>query len=130
MQTIKQSLKDTRKRGRPLFVTKDEIRQTVRQIINDDVNNDIVFIIANKGFGKYKLLKEINGFHYQKDIIITNGEHFHSDSVLKNCLMQGIYEFLRRNNSLFQRNRLGKLISKKERTYQFLIEFGFSFMLR
>ena len=113
MQTIKQSLKDTRKRGRPLFVTKDEIRQTVRQIINDDVNNDIVFIIANKGFGKYKLLKEINGFHYQKDIIITNGEHFHSDSVLKNCLMQGIYEFLRRNNSLFQRNRLGKLISKK-----------------
>lgn len=96
-----------------MFVTKDEIRQTVQQIINDDVNNDMVFIIANKGFGKYKLLKEINGFDYQKHIIITNGDRFHSDSVVKNCLMQGIYEFLRRNNSPFQRNYLGKLISKK-----------------
>lgn len=130
MQTIKQSLKDTRKRGRPLFVTKDEIRQTVRQIINDDVNNDIVFIIANKGFGKYKLLKEINGFHYQKDIIITNGEHFHSDSVLKNCLMQGIYEFLRRNNSLFQRNRLGKLISKKGKNISISNRIWFQFHVK
>lgn len=95
-----------------MFVTKDEICQTIHQIINDNVNNDIVFIIANKGFGKYKLLNEIMGLDYQRNIIIANGDYFYSDSLLKNCLMQGIYEFLRRNNSIFQRHRLSKLISK------------------
>lgn len=102
-----------------MFVTKDEIRRMVKQVITDDVNNDIVFIVANKGFGKYKLLKEINGYEYQKHVIITNGEQFHSASLVKNCLMHGIYEYLRRNNILDQRKSLRLLIKKEEKNSLF-----------
>lgn len=113
-----------------MFATKDEIRQTVQQIINDDANNDIVFIIANKGFGKYKLLKEINEIKYQKGIIITDGNGFHSDSVLKNCLMQGIYEFLKRNNNFFHRNFLAKLISNTDKVNFFSDRLWFSLHIK
>lgn len=113
-----------------MFVTREEIRQIVKQVIEDDVNNDIVFIIANKGFGKYKLLKEINGCEYQKHIIITNGEQFHSESLIKNCLMHGIYEYLMRNNYYYQRKQLSGLITKKGKRIPVSSRIAFSFHVK
>ena len=95
-----------------MFVTKDEIRQIANDIITDDINNDILFIVANKGFGKYRLLKEIYGTRFQDNVIIVNGESFHSDSIVKNCLIHGIFEYLRRNNSIFNRTRLCRVVTK------------------
>lgn len=94
-----------------MFVTKDEIRQIANDIIVDDFNNDILFIIANKGFRKYKLLQEIYGGSYQSDVIIVNGEAFHADSIVKNCLLHGIFEYLRRHNTNDNRRRLYKIVS-------------------
>lgn len=94
-----------------MFVTKDEIRQIANDIIVDDFNNDILFIIANKGFRKYKLLQEIYGGSYQSDVIIVNGEAFHADSIVKNCLLHGIFEYLRRHNTNDKRRRLYKIVS-------------------
>ena len=102
-----------------MFVTRDEIRNTVKKVITDNINNDIVFIIANKGFGKYKLLKEINYCKYQESIIVTNGDKFHSSSIIKNCLLHGIYEYLKRNNKPQLRKFLIKIIQKKERRITF-----------
>ncbi|HCH96427.1 MAG TPA: hypothetical protein DFI63_00215 [Lachnospiraceae bacterium] len=113
-----------------MFVTKDEIRRMVKQVITDDVNNDIVFIVANKGFGKYKLLKEINGYEYQKHVIITNGEQFHSASLVKNCLMHGIYEYLRRNNILDQRKYLRLLIKKRGKKLPISSRIAFDFHIK
>lgn len=94
-----------------VFVTKDEIRQIANEIIIDEVNNDILFIVANKGFGKYRLIEEIYGTHYNESVIIVNGQSFNSDSMVKNCLMHGIFEFLRRNNTRINRNRLCNIVS-------------------
>lgn len=102
----------------------------VKQVITDDVNNDIVFIVANKGFGKYKLLKEINGYEYQKHVIITNGEQFHSASLVKNCLMHGIYEYLRRNNILDQRKYLRLLIKKRGKKLPISSRIAFDFHIK
>lgn len=106
-------------------------RQGIEQeVITDDVNNDIVFIVANKGFGKYKLLKEINGYEYQKHVIITNGEQFHSASLVKNCLMHGIYEYLRRNNILDQRKYLRLLIKKRGKKLPISSRIAFDFHIK
>lgn len=94
-----------------MFLSKDEIYNKVNKIINTSLNNDIVFIIANKGFGKKQLLNEIYAFNFNRNIIVTNGENFHDNSMVKNCLMHGIYVYLNRNNTIYHRNFLARLIS-------------------
>lgn len=113
-----------------MFVTKEEISQIVGQIITDDVNNDIVFIVANKGFGKYKLLNEIYACEYQKHIIVTNGAKVRTNSVIKNCLIHGIYEYLKRNNDIKLRGRLKTLILKKGKGIPFTSRIAFNFHIK
>ena len=96
-----------------MFVTKDEIKSQVNKIINDNVNNDIVFIVANKGFGKYKLLHNIYDRYYDKSIIIVNGELFNDNSIVKNCFMHGIFEYLCRNNSVLVRRKLSNILTTR-----------------
>ena len=113
-----------------MFVTQNSVREQIRQIINDEINNDLIFIIANKGFGKYRLLKEINGFEYQRNVIVTNGDRFHSDSIIKNCLIQGIYEFLRRHNEINRRRQLSDLITKSGKKIPPWHRISFSFHVK
>lgn len=113
-----------------MFVTQNSVREQIRQIINDEINNDLIFIIANKGFGKYRLLKEINEFEYQRNVIVTNGDRFHSDSIIKNCLIQGIYEFLRRHNEINRRRQLSDLITKSGKKIPPWHRISFSFHVK
>lgn len=113
-----------------MFVTKDEIRQIANDIITDDINNDILFIVANKGFGKYRLLKEIYGTRFQDNVISVNGESFHSDSIVKNCLIHGIFEYLRRNNSIFNRTRLCRVVTKIGKPITIPKKFFFDFHIK
>lgn len=83
-----------------MFLPKDDVKQKVKGIIMDESDNDIVFIVANKGIGKLSLLEEIYDLNsFDKNIIITNGKRVHIDgSGIKKCYIDGICLFLERNN--------------------------------
>ena len=90
-----------------MFLSKVEIKEKVKSIILDDIDNDIVFIVANKGIGKLALLGEIYDVNvFNKDIIIANGKRIHcAGSSLKKAYIDGILLYLERNNvgKLFER---------------------------
>lgn len=83
-----------------MFLPKDDVKQKVKNIIMDDIDNDIVFIVANKGIGKLSLLGEIYDINsFNKKVIIANGKRVHGHgSSIKKCYIDGICSFLERNN--------------------------------
>lgn len=79
-----------------MFASKDEIIKKVDEIICDEIDNEIVFVVASKGLGKIKLLNEICDFKSsRKDIIIANGNRIRgSASTLTRCFIDGICSYI------------------------------------
>lgn len=71
-----------------------------QKIISDDIDNDIILIVAYKGVGKAKLLKEIYGSTaYNPKLIVANGQVVKTNVCsLKRCFAEGIIEYVLRNN--------------------------------
>lgn len=120
-----------------MFLPKDDVKQKVKNIIMDDIDNDIVFIVASKGIGKLSLLGELYDINsFNKDIIIANGKRVHIDgSSIKKCYIDGICLFLERNNSkdFVSRELYRRLLIKvfKEKIYCLTsIGFLYRFILK
>ena len=88
-----------------MFVSKEYIKKQVLNIIHNDTDNDIVFIVANKGIGKLKLLNELYDFEsFNKNIIVANEKKVKGTySSLKKCFIDGIYNYLKQNNTFKMR---------------------------
>jgi len=84
-----------------MFLSKEEIKEKIQNIILDENDNDIAFIIASKGIGKLNLLGELYGLETSnKEIIVGNGKRIrNSSSCLAKCYIDGIYSYLEKNNS-------------------------------
>ena len=83
-----------------MFIPREQIKKEAQRIISDSVDNDIILIVAYKGVGKAKLLKEIYGSTaYNSKLIVANGEIVKTDACsLKRCFAEGIIEYVSRNN--------------------------------
>lgn len=103
-----------------MFVSKEYIKKQVIDIVQDDADNDIIFIVASKGVGKLKLLNELYDFEsFQKDIVVADGKKVRcSCSCLKKCFIDGIYSYLKRNNTFKIRYEFCKLLSKYNISFQ------------
>ena len=44
-----------------MFLTREQIMQKTKAIIADDVDNDVLFVVAHKGIGKTQILNEVYG---------------------------------------------------------------------
>ncbi len=97
-----------------MFVPKEDAKNQVIDIIEDDTDNDIIFIVASKGVGKLKLLNEIYNFEsFHKDIVVADGKKVRcSCSCLKKCFIDGIYSYLKRNNTFQVRHKFCNLLNK------------------
>lgn len=84
-----------------MFLNKEDIKEKIQNIILDENDNDIAFIIASKGIGKLNLLGELYGLESSnKEIIIANGKRVrNSSSCLVKCYIDGICSYLEKNNS-------------------------------
>lgn len=77
-----------------MFLKKEEIKEKIRNIILDEKDNDIAFVVASKGVGKLNLLAEIYDIEsLNGDIIIANGKRINnSSSCLEKCYrLQRLY---------------------------------------
>ena len=83
-----------------MFFSRSDIVEKVNDIIFDGHDNDIVFIIANKGIGKIKLLNEISDMEaIHEDIIIADGNRIRrSCSCLTKCYIDGICSYIEKQN--------------------------------
>lgn len=101
-------------RGEVMFLKREQIKAQIKNIILDDVDNDVVFIVANRGIGKTAILTEIYGNNtYDPSFIMVDGTNIHkSCSVLKKCYVEGIMEYVSRNNKPDTRIRLCKEIKR------------------
>lgn len=79
-----------------------------QRIIDDDIDNDIILIVAHKGVGKAKLLEEIYGSTaYNPQLIVANGKVVKTNACsLKRCFAEGIIEYISRYNKLEIRRKL------------------------
>lgn len=93
-----------------MFLTSEEAKGKVKDIISDDVDNDIVFIVAHKGIGKTNLLQEIYGsISFNEQLIVADGKRIKIPApTIKKCFAEGIIEYILRNNSLTNRRALCK----------------------
>ena len=84
-----------------MFLNKEDIKEKIQNIILDENDNDIAFVIASKGIGKLNLLGELYGLESSnKEIIIANGKRIrNSSSCLEKCYIDGICSYLEKNNS-------------------------------
>lgn len=83
-----------------MFVTKAEAKVLLRAIINDEQDNDIVFITGSPGIGKTELLSDIKELLIsEKDSIYVDGSLLQSNiSVLQRGFIEGIYKLFNRND--------------------------------
>ena len=95
-----------------MFLAKEVVKEKVKSIILDDADNDIIFVVANKGLGKTKLLHEIYGdSSFDKNLIMVDGSKIISNvSNLKKCFADGITKFVSLHNSFLVRSKLCKEI--------------------
>lgn len=84
-----------------MFLSKEEIKRKVANIVLDDRDNDLIFIVATKGIGKLKLLYEIyDKQSYIEDVIVADGKYSKGkSSSIKNAFIQGIIKYIKRNNT-------------------------------
>lgn len=85
-----------------MFLKKEEIKEKIRNIILDEKDNDIAFVVASKDVEKLNLLAEIYDTEsLNGDIIIANGKRINnSSSCLEKCYIDGICSYLEKNDSL------------------------------
>jgi len=103
-----------------MFLPKNEAKLKVKSIILDDIDNDVIFIVANKGVGKLKLLGEIYDIKsYKREIIIADGKRIRcACSCLTKCYIDGICSYLERHNSLITRNKFVNILPQGYMTTQ------------
>lgn len=91
-----------------MFLTQDETKENIKSIIADDVDNDIVFVVAHKGVGKTELLEEIYGStSFNNQLIIADGKRIMANApCIKRCFAEGILTYLSRHNSVYNRKKL------------------------
>lgn len=96
----------------PMFLTSEDAKDKVKDIILDDVDNDIVFVVAHKGIGKTNLLREIYGsLSFNNRLIVTDGKRIKIPApAIKRCFAEGIIEYILRNNSFTIRRALCKYL--------------------
>ena len=103
-----------------MFLTKEQTKENVKRIIADDVDNDIVFVVAHKGVGKTELLEEIYGStSFNNQLIIVDGKRIVANvPSIKRCFAEGILVYISRHNSAYNRKKLcinlGAHISKSQ----------------
>lgn len=95
-----------------MFLSKEVVKEKVKNIILDDADNDIIFVVANKGIGKTELLEEIYGDStYDKNLIVVDGRRIISNvSNIKKCFTDGIISYVESHNSFLIRSKLCKEI--------------------
>ncbi len=83
-----------------MFLQKDDVKEKVREIILDEHDNDIVFVVAAKGIGKLRLLEELfNIESSNREIIVANGSRIHNAaSCLSKCYIDGICSYIEKHN--------------------------------
>lgn len=98
-----------------MFLPSTEIEEKVKSIILDDVDNDIIFIVGNKGVGKTQLIYELyRETSFNSEVIVTDGKHvFCNTSNLAKCFIEGIEKYVERNNSQSIRRKLCHEIGEK-----------------
>lgn len=98
-----------------MFMSKQQIIDEVKHIIADDTDNDVIFVVAQKGIGKTKLLNEIYGtIEHETDLIVADGKEISSSmSVIKRCFIEGILTYFSKNNSGQLRSTLRKYFRSK-----------------
>lgn len=95
-----------------MFLTADQVKNIVNDIITDDFDNDVAFIVAHKGIGKTKLLQEIYASASSNDqIIVANGKSVvDNSSTIKRCFAEGIIKYILRHNSFHIRKKLCSIL--------------------
>lgn len=85
-----------------MFFPRSSIVDKVNDIIFDGQDNDIVFIVANKGIGKLKLLYEISDIEsINDDVIIADGQRIRRTcSCLTKCYIDGICSYIEKQNTI------------------------------
>lgn len=85
-----------------MFITKVEAKVLLRAIINDEQDNDIVFITGSPGIGKTELLSDIKELLIsEKDSIYVDGSLLQSNiSVLQRGFIEGLYKLFNKNDFL------------------------------
>lgn len=91
-----------------MFLTNEQAKDKVKNIITDDVDNDIVFVVAHKGIGKTKLLEEIYGSaSFNNHLIVASGKKIVVNAPsIKRCFAEGILVYISRHNSVSNRKKL------------------------
>lgn len=91
-----------------MFLTNEQAKEKIKSIITDDVDNDIVFVVAHKGIGKTKLLEEIYGStSFNKNLIVACGKEIVVNAPsIKRCFAEGILVYILRHNSSSNRRKL------------------------
>lgn len=91
-----------------MFYSAEQAMIKAQKIIEDDKDNDIIFVIAPKGVGKTGVLQSIYGsLSFNDKVIVSDGRSINSSSSrLKKCFAEGIIEYIRRNNSIHTRKQL------------------------
>lgn len=83
-----------------MFLQKDDVKEKVREIILDEHDNDVVFVVAAKGIGKLRLLEELFDIEASnREIIVANGSRIHNAaSCLSKCYIDGICSYIEKHN--------------------------------
>lgn len=103
-----------------MFLTKEQAKENAKRIIADDVDNDIVFVVAHKGIGKTEFLEEIYGSaSFNNQLIVADGKRIVANAPsIKRCFAEGILVYISRHNSAYNRKKLcinlGAYISKSQ----------------
>ena len=104
-----------------MFLSSSQARERVRYIIEDDVDNDIVFVVAHKGIGKTVFLRDVCDMNpYNSGYIVVDGSRVKGNAPsLKKCFADGILEYIIRNNIISNREiirqRISKFLSAKDK---------------
>ena len=101
-----------------MFYSSEKAIIKVQRIIEDENDNDIIFVVAPKGIGKTGLLQSIYGsMSYNNTVIVSDGRSInYSSSTIKRCFAEGIIEYIRRNNSIHIRKQLCQHLESQMRT--------------
>ena len=96
-----------------MFFLSEQIKKEAQHIIEDDIDNDILLVVAHKGVGKTKLLNDIYGSAaYNSNLIVATGKSVIVNKCsLRRCFAEGILEYVRRNNKPLVRLKLHKIIN-------------------
>ena len=110
-----------------MFLSNTEIKNKVKSIIVDDVDNDIIFIVGNKGIGKTQLLHELYGETFNREVILSDGKQISCNvSNLAKCFIEGIKKYVERNNHKSIKLKLCHEIGKNNISISDTIRFLFT----